>query len=245
MKKTLIFLIIIILATAAIYSYRDKLPKWLFFGKENSLKLNEMVSIKWFPFNRKDALDEWQEKIFKGKVLYVVRPQMDKGLLSAESDKAASGLFYRITYDAQKHPMVSWKWLVKQFPAKNPDTKSSKGWIERDDYAVRFYVIFPSFYFMNTKCLEYVWDETLPKGKILTSPYFKNIKLIVVESGEENLGKWVFNERDIVKDFAAAFGRPLKQKVGAIAIMTDADNTQSSALAEYSEIKVGYEKNEK
>lgn len=246
MKKLLIFILLIILSAGLAYNYRDKLHKWFTIcGGSVSNKLDKRVSLKWFPFNKKDALDEWQEKIFKGKVLYVVKPQIDKGYLLAESNKAASGLFYRITYDAQKHPMVSWKWLVRQFPKKSPDSKAFKGWIERDDYAVRFYVIFPSFYFLNTKCLEYVWDETLPKNKILTSPYFKNIKLIVAESGGENLGKWVFIERDIVKDFEAAFGRPLRRNVGAIAIMTDADNTLSFAQAEYSEIRVGYKEDEK
>ncbi|MDP2940295.1 MAG: DUF3047 domain-containing protein [Candidatus Omnitrophota bacterium] len=228
MKRVLISSIIILSFVLLIYNlgYCLKLPKW-------------------FPFNKENALDEWQEKIFKGKVLYVVKSQRGKGYLLAKSEKAASGIFYRITFDPRKYPMISWKWQVNQFPAKNLAAKSSKGWIERDDYAARFYVIFPAFYFMNTKCLEYVWDQTQPKGKILTSPYFRNIKLIITESGSSNLGKWVFVERNIAQDFEAAFGRPIRQKVSAIAIMTDADNTNSSAEANYSEIKVGYGKNEK
>jgi hypothetical protein len=64
---------------------------------------------------------------------------------------------------------------------------------------------------------------------------------MVLEAGEENLGKWVYVERNIVEDFKKAFGRN-PGKVGAIAIMTDADNTLSTAEAQYDEVKVGYEK---
>lgn len=245
MRKIALSLVLSFLILAVIYNYRNqiKLPGWLLFNKQNiAEEWQGKAFVKRFLFNRENALDEWQEKIFRGRVLYVVKPEKKDGYLFAESIKAASGIFYRITFDPLKTPMISWKWQVIKFPEKKSDVKSSKGWIERDDYAARFYVIFPSFYFMNTKCLEYVWDENIPKGQILTSPYFKNIKLVVAESGKANLSKWVFVERNIVKDYEAAFGRPLKQKVGAIAIMTNADNTASVALAEYSDIKVGYEK---
>ncbi len=223
MKKKLIYPIVIFLSIILMnnYGYCFKLPKW-------------------FPFNRQNSLEEWREKIFKGRVIYEVKPEKEKGYLLAKSDRSASGIFYRISFDARKNPMISWKWRVIQFPRKQNQDIQASGWIEKDDYAARFYVIFPSFYFMNTKCLEYVWDENLPKGKILTSPYFKNIKLIVAESGSSNLNNWVYVRRNIIEDYKAAFGRPPRDKVGAIAIMTDSDNTNSTAEADYSEIKVGY-----
>ena len=102
-------------------------------------------------------------------------------------------------------------------------------------------MIFPSWYFMHTETLEYVWDETAPKGTVKTSPYFNKIKLIVAESGKKDLGRWVQEERNIYEDYKKAFGKE-PGRVGAIAIMTDTDNTQSSAEASYKEIKVGYKK---
>jgi len=64
----------------------------------------------------------------------------------------------------------------------------------------------------------------------------------VVESGAENKDKWVDVERNIAGDYYQAFGRPLRRQAGAVALMTDSDNTQSSALGYYADIKVGYEK---
>lgn len=222
-KFLLIFVITAILAYSFAFAFR--LPKW-------------------FDFRRPDALDEWEEKVFRGRVLYSVVIGKAEGYLHAYSENAASGILYRIKFSPKKTPMVSWKWQVEKFPDKGNRGYTGNGWIERDDYAARFYIIFPSTPFFNfTKCLEYVWDKSLPKGTILTSPYFGNIKIIVLESGEQNLGQWVYEKRNIYEDFKKAFGRE-PSSVGGIAIMTDTDNTLSTAEANYGGIKVGY-KNER
>ncbi len=197
---------------------------------------------KWFSFNKENSLQEWQEKIFQNKVVYSVKSEKKDGYLLAESDKACSGLFYRISFDIKKFPMMSWDWKVAKFPDKTKANSAKAGWIEKDDYAARVYVVFPSWNFMNIKSIEYIWDELLPEGTINTSPYFGNIKLIVAESGKKNMDKWVTEERDIYEDYKKCFkGAP--PLAGAIALMTDTDNTLSTAEASYKNIRVGY-KNE-
>jgi len=198
---------------------------------------------KWFSFDKKDALTEWQEKIFKGRVIYSVRVEKSGGYLTAYSRNSASGILYEIRINPRKQPLVSWKWKVIKFPDKEQGQLATSKWIEKDDYATRFYVIFPSFLFTHTKSLEYVWDKYLPEGTIMTSPYYKNIKIFVVESGEKNLRNWVSEKRNIYEDFKRAFGSE-PGMVGAIAIMTDTDNTISTAEADYDEIKVGYKDGE-
>lgn len=199
---------------------------------------------KWFPFNRRNALNEWKEKVFRGRVLYSVTEAKDSFLL-AQSNKTCSGLFYEVRFGLISRPMISWKWKVTSFPKKEVKDAIGTRWVEKDDYAARFYVIFPKFPFTRTECIEYIWDERLPEETIKDSPYFKNIKLFVIESGEAKLGQWVFEERNVYEDYKKAFGRPPECSVGAIAIMTDSDNTLSTAEACYDEIKVGYGKNEK
>ncbi|MBU1006497.1 MAG: DUF3047 domain-containing protein [Candidatus Omnitrophica bacterium] len=196
---------------------------------------------KWFLFDRKTSLKEWQEKVFKNKVLYAVQP--GEGVLVASSEKACSGLFYRMSFSPREFPMISWQWKVAKFPEKGPkdsvNADNESSWIEKDDYAARVYVIFPSLIFSKTKCIEYIWDKDLAEGTVMTSPYFRNIKLIVAESGP-NLGQWVGEERNIYEDYKKVFGKPPRANVGAIALMTDTDNTLSSAEASYKDIKVGY-----
>jgi hypothetical protein len=65
--------------------------------------------------------------------------------------------------------------------------------------------------------------------------------LIVLESGNKNPQEWVFEERNIYEDYKRAFGEE-PNWVGAIALMTDTDNTLSTAEALYTDIKVGYKK---
>lgn len=208
--------------------------------------INKAAGSDWqkaFSFEHKDDLKEWKEKAFHGRVLYEVRtdPQSKKGCLFADSNRNSSGIFHKINYKPKNYPYVSWKWKAAKFPSKTAVEKDTrKSWIERDDYALRVYIIFPSIFFTNTKCLEYIWSEDLPKGAVLTSPFYKNIKIIVLESGNKNLGQWVTEERNIVNDYRLAFGGWPGLNVGAIAIMTDSDNTQSSAQGYYADIKVGY-----
>jgi len=196
---------------------------------------------KWFPFNHDKALEEWTEKIFKDKVLYVVEPKLEGGYLQAKSNEASSGLLYRIKFQPKKLPLMSWYWKVTEFPKKEIKTETGGGWIERDDFAARVYVIFASWNLFNIQSLEYIWAENIPEGTVIASPYFKNLKLIVVESGRDNMGNWVFEKRNIYDDYKMAFGRIPKRKVSAIALMTDSDNTLSTAEAFYKDIKVGYE----
>ena len=226
--------------------------KWLsiyFFLIVTTLSITAYASVdklpRKFPFKEKNALSEWQEKIFKGRVFYSIKTNKDDRYLSAQSENAASGIFYEIKFDPKQFPMISWQWQVLKFPSRlkiSDSENASDQWIEKDDYAARVYVIFPRLSFNLTKCLEYVWDKDLPAETIITSPYSDNIKLFVVESGKKNLGKWVYAERNIHEDYKKAFGRE-PGRVGAIAIMTDTDNTQSTAESYYKALKVGY-KNE-
>ncbi|MFA5157393.1 MAG: DUF3047 domain-containing protein [Candidatus Omnitrophota bacterium] len=198
--------------------------------------------VAWFKFDRKDALEGWEEKIFKGKVIYSVISDRKDSYLNAYSNRSASGIIYWLKFNPRKEPMVGWKWKVTRFPeTKEPAPAGEDSWLERDDYAARFYVIFPRFPFFRSQCLEYIWAKDLPLGTVLTNPTFRNLKIIVVESGEQNLGKWVSVERNIFEDFTKHFdSKP--GPAGAIALMTDSENTGSTAEAQYNDIEVGYEK---
>ena len=151
-------------------------------------------------------------------------------------------MFYQGKFDMVNNPWMSWQWKVDQFPDKTPKGSAEEGWLEKDDYAARVYVIFTGWNFLKTKSLEYIWDESLPEGTIMTSPYLANIKLFVIHSGKSDLGQWIQEERNVREDFKKAFGTQSPRYATAIALMTDADNTMSTAEAAYQDIKVGYKR---
>jgi hypothetical protein len=174
----------------------------------------------------------WSIKEFQGKNNY--RPAIEDNIpcLRSESNNTASGLIYDIKYDPGQYPILTWKWKVDDI-IENGDATSKAG----DDYAARIYVVFPSFFFWNTRSLNYIWANKLPKGEAIPSSFTSNSMMVAVESGRDNIGKWLEIRRNIDEDFERYFGLPVPD-VGAIAIMTDTDNTGGRASACYGTIQI-------
>ncbi|MBN2453445.1 MAG: DUF3047 domain-containing protein [Candidatus Omnitrophica bacterium] len=242
------------LATALLIICIAVILSWLLYiGKKSAApKVSEMTKaaqsaiprfkierIKLFPFTDNSALKEWEEKVFKGRVAYGVEKEDTFSYVHARSQSAASALFYKIKLDTRRmRPVLRWKWKVGKFPEKkSPENLESE--VEHD-FAGRVYVVFPTLFLLDSHVLEYIWAEKLPVGSMGTSPYSKNIKLMVLESGIPEDGGFISEERDIVADYAKAFGNPPRLNAGAIAFMTNAEHTASSADGMYDEIEVGY-----
>ena len=100
-------------------------------------------------------------------------------------------------------------------------------------------MIFVSRFFTNFKCVEYVWDESLPEETALESPYASQIKQIVVQSGPGKRGKWEVESRNVFEDYRKLFGKPPRMKVAAIAVMTDAEGTETEAEGFFDDIQIG------
>jgi len=98
------------------------------------------------------------------------------------------------------------------------------------------YVVFPSVLFWRTRAVNYIWANRLPPGAFLPNAFTGNAVMVAVESGNGNAGRWIDEERNIVEDFRRAFGED-PPEIGAVAIMTDTDNTGEEAVAWYGAIR--------
>ncbi len=186
-------------------------------------------------FNQKNALAKWEEKIFQGKSAYWIEFKDSSGYLHSLSKSTASAIFYRIKYNINDYPYVSWKWKIEQFPPKKNITDPKK----KDDFAARFYLVFLSKFFTGFRCVEYVWDETLPEETVLISPYSDQIKQIVIQSGKSPANKWISETRNVAQDYEKLFGEKPKMKVSAIALMTDSEGSNAQAEAFFDDIQIG------
>lgn len=192
--------------------------------------------LKYFTFSEAGVLNLWKEKLHKGKVEYKLLTEGSERYIAAHSKNAASGIYYEFSdndhYNPTQRPYISWKWKVTKFPKKNKDAPE-------DDYAARVYVIFPAKVFIFSKCIEYIWDDTLPTGTVTKSPLSSRIKLFVLKNGVSQ--QWALEERNVFKDYMEAFGEEeVDDKIGAVAFMTDTDDTQSEGKAFFDEMKIGY-----
>ena len=61
--------------------------------------------------------------------------------------------------------------------------------------------------------------------------------MIAVETGSTRTGRWVVEKRNVLEDYRRVFGLD-PPKAGAIAIMTDTDNTGEEAVAYYGPIRI-------
>lgn len=178
-------------------------------------------------------LSGWTPKIFKGETAYALVEDGGKTVLRAESRAAASGLVKEIRLDPRSAPLLRWSWKIERtLPSGDERTKAG------DDYAARVYVVFPSALFWRTRAVNYIWANRLPAGESLPNAYTSNAVMVAVESGNGKAGSWVDEERNIYEDYRALFGKE-PPDVGAVAIMTDTDNTGGEAVAWYGDITLG------
>jgi hypothetical protein len=175
---------------------------------------------------------EWKEKVFKGRTEYRVVSEGAGHVLRAESHGTASGLILEKEIDLKEFPVLSWRWKVENILEKG-DARRKEG----DDYAARIYVIFPHWFFPRTRSINYIWANKLPKGAIVPNPFTSNAVMVAVESGEEKVGEWAAESRDVRADYRAIFGED-PPMAGAVAVMTDTDNTGGSAVAWYDDIEL-------
>jgi hypothetical protein len=175
---------------------------------------------------------KWEEKFFRGRTKYEVTREGNLFCVKATSNASASALYYKIKYDAKDYPILSWRWKVGGVLSKG-----NALYKDGDDYAARVYVVFPSLAFWRTKALNYIWANRLPQGEAVPNPFTANAVMVAVESGPERTGQWVEERRNILADYRKFFGTE-PPEVGAIAIMTDTDNTGDEAIAWYGPIRV-------
>lgn len=177
--------------------------------------------------------ESWSPKFFQGETTYEVAAEDGGFCLRADSHGTASGLVLEREYRLQDVSWLSWRWKISNVLEKG-DARSKSG----DDYAARVYVIFPHWFYPKTRSLNYIWANQLPRGDFIVSPYTGNSFMIAVESGSEGVGEWRTARRNVLEDYRQAFGEE-PPPVGAIAIMTDADNTGESVTAWYDDICIG------
>ena len=167
--------------------------------------------------------------------------------LLAQADSSASLLRQKLQVPASQLGQVRFSWKVPALIA-NADMSLR----DADDSPVRLLLVFDgdrSRFSMKDAMLSelaqtltgepmpyatlmYVWCNTRAPGSVIINPRTDRIRKLVLESGSAHLNQWRDYERQIATDFEAAFGEPPGALLG-IGIMTDTDNTRSSAQAWY------------
>ena len=160
------------------------------------------------------------------RVVYRVAEESGNRFLRARAEKKQDvqiGLTH--AFQPQEFPAVRWRWRVRQLPPGG-DERAAK----TNDSAAGVYVIFDSR--LMPRVIKYVWSSTLPVGTRLDSPVYWRAKVVVLQSGFAGLGEWRQETVNCYQDYKELFGAE-PGEVQGIAVLTDADTTDSLAEADY------------
>ena len=179
----------------------------------------------------KGDLSGWEEKVFEGKTVYKIKQLDEKSVLESYSSNSASGLLKKVEIDLRKTPFINWSWKVKDTLATNNERAKSG-----DDFSARIYVVFSDgSFFWQTKTLNYVWANHADVGYHWPNPYTKNAQMIAIQTGNDKSDQWQAERRNVLEDIQTIFGKKITD-IKAIAIMSDTDQTGTTAEAWFGDI---------
>jgi len=177
-------------------------------------------------------LAQWDSREFSGLTRYNITTLEQQSVLRAVSNGSASGLFRKIKINLLETPYLHWSWRIENTFEGN-DEKTREG----DDYPARVYIIISGgLFFWRTRALNYVWSSHQSKGSYWPNAFTGKAIMLSVRSGKQQLNTWVTERRNVLQDIKKYLGKQNITQVDAIAIMTDSDNTQTSATAYYGDI---------
>ncbi|NKE70252.1 DUF3047 domain-containing protein [Candidatus Manganitrophus noduliformans] len=181
---------------------------------------------------------------------YTLLHEEGRPVIRAVSRNAASGLYRPLDRDPKVFSVLSWCWKIDRIISNGDETRK-----EGDDYAARIYVTFKydpdrATFWEKAKfglikavygeyppkgAINYIWANRLPKGRTIPNAYTDRAQMVAVQSGEEKVGEWLCEERNLYSDYQRLFGEK-PPAISGVAVMTDTDNTGEEAVAYYSDI---------
>jgi hypothetical protein len=176
-------------------------------------------------------ISDWEKHIFSGETSYQLFKIDHRHVLKAFSKQTASGLVREIEVDLTRTPYLNWSWKVDSVLNNVEETQKSG-----DDYAARVYVVISDgLFFWQTRALSYAWASRQPKGSSWPNAFTDKATMVAVESGQDLVGEWVEEKRNILDDIRNLLGIDATT-IDAVAIMTDTDNSKQSVTAYYGDI---------
>jgi len=144
-------------------------------------------------------------------------------------------LFKPVHLNPKAYPFLSWNWKISGIISESRE-KEEGG----DDYPAAVCVVYgktflsvPYWY----RILIYVYGNNLPVGERFDNPCEAKAKMIVVQSGAQDAGKWlsykVNHYQDYIKEF---WDEP--PKIIYVGIQTNADRNHGKVEAWYSDIRI-------
>src|SRR5262249_44770130 len=136
-------------------------------------------------------------------------------------------------WDLSAYPMLVWSWRPLEFP-KGADERNSS----TNDSALAVYMLVPYSKVRGPKAVKYIWSEKVPAGTRLDSNTGLTQVRVLRSGVPEKKGEWVEERVNVLEDYKKYFDVKEAPKPAGIAVLTDSDDTKSSAQGDYANFRV-------
>ena len=175
----------------------------------------------------------WKPRKDSGKDVYTVQEEGGKRFLRAVSQGLGVQAAREVKeWDLTTYPMLAWSWRPQEFPKGSDERQSST-----NDSVLAVYMLVPYSRVTGPKAVKYIWSEKVPVGTHLESNSGLT-QVRVLRSGTDGRGEWQQQKVNVLEDYRKYFGAGETPKPAGIAILTDSDDTKSSAAGDYADFKI-------
>ena len=204
-------------------------------------------------------LDNWEPVYFpksERHSSYTIKSSYDETYLKTESLASSSGIISKTSFNVYDYPKATWRWKAENI-YKNSNATDESG----DDYPIRICIVFKyepekaklleSMKYSTAKLLYgrypphsslgYIWANREHEEKVIASVSTEKSKMIPLQMGSKNLGKWQTQDVNIIEDYKMAFGTN-PPPIASIGIMNDSDDTGENAVSYVDFVEIYREK---
>ena len=175
----------------------------------------------------------WEVRKDEGRRVYTVADEGGRRFLRAVS-KGLGVQAARETarWNLDTHPVLVWSWRPREFPRGADEREAAT-----NDSALAVYMGVPHSKVRGPKTVKYVWSQKVPAGTQLSSNSGLTQVRVVRTGPPASRDAWVEERVDVRNDWKAAFKESETPRPGGIAVLTDADDTRSTAAGDYANFR--------
>jgi len=175
---------------------------------------------------------DWKPRKDSGKDSYRVMEEPGLRFLRAVVRGLGVQAAKQYEWDLEAYPVLAWSWRPLKFP-EGGDERDSK----TNDSALAVYLLVPYSRLAGPKAVKYIWSERVPVGTHLSS----NVGLTQVRVLRSGLpakqGEWIEERVNARDDYKKYFDVRETPKPAGIAVLTDSDDTSSTAQGDYANFR--------
>lgn len=217
-----VFVLLALLLTGALASAPPE-PGW---GREDCRVLEDFATARVGEFPQ-----GWRAREDEGRTVYSVGEERGRRFLRAHARELGIQAAKEYEWPLEAYPILAWSWRVREFP-QGADEKDGK-----NDSAVAVYMLVPHSPVRGPRAVKYIWSERVSAGTHLESNGGLT-QVRVLRTGAGKRGDWVEERVNVRDDFRKYFRQEDVPRPAGIAVLTDADDTRSSAQGDYANFRI-------